>query len=76
MITYEPLIITAGASGNYPRPGLMGREPTLALHPTDLLGRPYDMAAHHEQLQRHIMMERERFQPHATLVAQHEEYIR
>lgn len=68
---------TAAAGGNYPRPGMIGREPTLALHPAELLGRPYaDMAAHHEQLQRHLMLERDRFQPHASLVAHHEEYIR
>ncbi|XP_023289168.1 arginine-glutamic acid dipeptide repeats protein isoform X7 [Orussus abietinus] len=65
------------AGANYPRPGLMPRDPTLALHPAELLGRPYaDMAAHHEQLQRHLMMERDRFQPHASIVAHHEEYIR
>ncbi|XP_034940092.1 arginine-glutamic acid dipeptide repeats protein isoform X5 [Chelonus insularis] len=65
------------AGANYPRPGMMQRDPTLALHPAELLGRPYaDMAAaHHEQFQRHLMMERERFPSHA-LVAHHEEYIR
>ncbi|XP_024935649.1 arginine-glutamic acid dipeptide repeats protein isoform X9 [Cephus cinctus] len=65
------------AGANYPRPGLMPRDPSLALHPAELLGRPYaDMAAHHEQLQRHLMMERDRFPPHASLVAHHEEYLR
>ena len=69
---------TAAAGANYPRPGMMPRDPTLALHPAELLGRPYaDMAAaHHEQLQRHLMMERERFPPHPSLVAHHEEYLR
>lgn len=70
-------MFTAAAGANYPRPGLMPRDPTLALHPAELLGRPYaDMAVHHEQLQRHLMMERERFPPHASLVAHHEEYLR
>ncbi|RLU27449.1 hypothetical protein DMN91_001253 [Ooceraea biroi] len=73
----ERLERLAAASANYPRPGLMPRDPALALHPAELLGRPYaDMAAHHEQLQRHLMMERERFPPHASLVAHHEEYLR
>lgn len=55
----------------------MPRDPALALHPAELLGRPYaDMAAHHEQLQRHLMIERERFPAHASLVAHHEEYLR
>ncbi|XP_032684365.1 arginine-glutamic acid dipeptide repeats protein isoform X5 [Odontomachus brunneus] len=72
----ERLERIAAASANYPRPGLMPRDPALALHPAELLGRPYaDMAAHHEQLQRHLMMERDRFQPHPSIVA-HEEYIR
>ncbi|KAK0175169.1 hypothetical protein PV327_008942 [Microctonus hyperodae] len=67
----------SAASANYPRPGMMQRDPSLAIHPAELLGRPYaDMAAaHHEQLQRHLMMERERFPPHA-IVAHHEEYLR
>ena len=70
-------IYIAAAGANYPRPGLMPRDPALALHPAELLGRPYaDMAAHHEQLQRHLMMERDRFPPHASLVAHHEEYLR
>ncbi|XP_033336648.2 uncharacterized protein LOC117226438 isoform X4 [Megalopta genalis] len=73
----ERLERLAAAGANYPRPGLMPRDPGLALHPAELLGRPYaDMAAHHEQLQRHLMMERDRFQPHASLVAHHEEYLR
>ncbi|XP_076680563.1 uncharacterized protein LOC143375404 isoform X5 [Andrena cerasifolii] len=73
----ERLERLAAAGANYPRPGLMPRDPGLALHPAELLGRPYaDMAAHHEQLQRHLMMERDRFPPHASLVAHHEEYLR
>lgn len=67
---------TAAAGANYPRPGLMPRDPALALHPAELLGRPYSDMVHHEQLQRHLMMERERFPPHASLVAHHEEYLR
>ncbi|KAK6631506.1 hypothetical protein RUM44_006033 [Polyplax serrata] len=65
----------------YPRPNLLPpRDMPLGLHhPADLLGRPYaDQLAHqataHEQLQRQIMLERERF-PHPSLVA-HDEYIR
>lgn len=79
---YFPIVLTfviciAAAGANYPRPGLMPRDPALALHPAELLGRPYaDMAVHHEQLQRHLMMERDRFPPHASLVAHHEEYLR
>ncbi|XP_016771698.1 arginine-glutamic acid dipeptide repeats protein isoform X4 [Apis mellifera] len=73
----ERLERLAAAGANYPRPGLMPRDPALALHPAELLARPYaDMAAHHEQLQRHLMMERDRFPPHASLVAHHEEYLR
>ncbi|XP_029176264.1 arginine-glutamic acid dipeptide repeats protein isoform X4 [Nylanderia fulva] len=73
----ERLERLAAAGANYPRPGLMPRDPALALHPAELLGRPYaDMAAHHEQLQRHLMIERERFPAHASLVAHHEEYLR
>ncbi|XP_011049609.1 PREDICTED: arginine-glutamic acid dipeptide repeats protein isoform X4 [Acromyrmex echinatior] len=72
----ERLERLAAAGANYPRPGLMPRDPALALHPAELLGRPYaDMAAHHEQLQRHLMMERDRFPPH-SIIAHHEEYIR
>lgn len=71
----------AAAGANYPRPGMMQRDPTLGLHPAELLSRPYAdiaAAAHHEQLQRHLMMERERGYPpsHASLVAHHEEYLR
>ncbi|XP_063984953.1 arginine-glutamic acid dipeptide repeats protein-like isoform X2 [Diachasmimorpha longicaudata] len=72
----EFLSRTAAASANYPRPGMMPRDPSLGLHPAELLGRPYaDMAVHHEQIQRHLMLERERFPPHASLM-HHEEYIR
>lgn len=70
-------LIVAVAGANYPRPGMMSRDPGMGLHPAELLGRPYaDIAAHHEQLQRHLMMERERFPQHASLVAHHEEYLR
>ncbi|XP_014615224.1 PREDICTED: arginine-glutamic acid dipeptide repeats protein isoform X5 [Polistes canadensis] len=73
----ERLERLAAAGSNYPRPGLMPRDPALGLHPAELLGRPYaDMAVHHEQLQRQFMMERERFPPHASIVAHHEEYLR
>lgn len=68
----------AAAGANYPRPGMMPRDPTMGMHPAELLGRPYaDMAAaHHEQLQRHLMVERDRLPPHASFVAHHEEYLR
>nr|CAD7598566.1 unnamed protein product [Timema genevievae] len=72
------------ASG-YPRPSILPpREATLGLHPSELLGRgpSYDQLAHqlstqaaHEQLQRQMLLEGQRF-PHPSLVAQHEEYIR
>uniref|UniRef100_T1JDF5 Arginine-glutamic acid dipeptide repeats protein n=1 Tax=Strigamia maritima TaxID=126957 RepID=T1JDF5_STRMM len=70
--------------GAFPRPGMLPRDAGL-IHPA-LLGRPYDeplahQLAAHEQLQRHLLMERERFphpgaQLHPTLMAQHEEYLR
>lgn len=68
--------------GGYPRP------PAGLVHP-GLLGRPYDeqfahqlsAQATHEQLQRHLMLERERYPHpgatlHPSLLAQHEEYLR
>ncbi|GAB6028239.1 hypothetical protein CHUAL_002427 [Chamberlinius hualienensis] len=74
----------------YPRPGLLPREAATLLHPSaaSLLNRQYeDQLAHqltahaHEQLQRQMMMERERYPPpgaqlHPSLLAQHEEYLR
>lgn len=33
-------------------------------------------AAAHEQLQRQMLLERDRFPPHPSIVAQHEEYLR
>ncbi|XP_033226731.1 arginine-glutamic acid dipeptide repeats protein isoform X2 [Belonocnema kinseyi] len=74
----ERLERLAAAGANYPRPGMMPRDPTMGMHPAELLGRPYaDMAAaHHEQLQRHLMVERDRLPPHASFVAHHEEYLR
>ncbi|KAL0271680.1 UNVERIFIED_CONTAM: hypothetical protein PYX00_008695 [Menopon gallinae] len=74
--------LPATAPPGYPRPNLLPpRDMPLGLHhPADLLGRPYaDQLAHqaaaHEQLQRQMLLERERF-PHPSLVAQHDEYIR
>lgn len=78
--------------GVYPRPGLLAREQAL-LHPSaaaaGILSRQYEdqlahqLSAHaaHEQLQRQIFMDRERYPPpgtqlHPTLLAQHEEYMR
>ncbi|XP_046421648.1 arginine-glutamic acid dipeptide repeats protein-like isoform X5 [Neodiprion fabricii] len=73
----ERLERLAAAGANYPRPGLMSRDPSLGLHPADLLGRPYaEMAVHQEQLQRHLMMERERYPHHPSFVAHHEDYLR
>uniref|UniRef100_A0A8D8ZNA4 Arginine-glutamic acid dipeptide repeats protein n=1 Tax=Cacopsylla melanoneura TaxID=428564 RepID=A0A8D8ZNA4_9HEMI len=69
--------------GAYPRaPSLLGQSPRDLHHPADLLARPYaeqlaHQAAAHEHLQRQMMMERDRFPPHPSLVqAQHEEFIR
>lgn len=73
----ERLERLAAAGANYPRPGMIPRDPTMGLHPAELLGRPYaDMAAHHEQLQRHLMVERDRLPPHASVFVHHEEYLR
>ncbi|XP_044741300.1 arginine-glutamic acid dipeptide repeats protein isoform X4 [Chrysoperla carnea] len=63
----------------YPRPSLIPGRDALALHHQDLLSRPYaDQLAHqaaaHEQLQRQMLMERDRFS-HPSIVA-HEEYLR
>jgi len=80
-------------SGVYQRGhGLIPTRDAMALHP-DLLGRPYppELAHHinaHEQLQRHILLDRERqyqghpsapppgLQHHPTFLAQQEEYLR
>lgn len=73
--------LPASAPPGYPRPNLLPpRDMPLGLHHPDLLSRPYaDQLAHqaaaHEQLQRQMMLDRERF-PHPSLVAQHDEYIR
>lgn len=82
--------LPASATAGYPRPSLLPpREATLGLHhPSDILGRggpgyadqlahQLSQAAAHEQLQRQMLLERERFpHPHPSLVAQHEEYLR
>ncbi|KAG8225083.1 hypothetical protein J437_LFUL000062 [Ladona fulva] len=95
MVAAAAAAVSAAASG-YPRPSMIPppRDPTAAAmglhHPTDLLGRPYELAHQlsaqavaHEQLQRQMMLERERFPPHPSapplhpsLLAQHEEYLR
>ncbi|KAL1464986.1 hypothetical protein WDU94_004584 [Cyamophila willieti] len=69
--------------GAYPRPpSLLAQSPRELHHPADLLARPYaeqlaHQAAAHEHLQRQMMMERDRFPPHPSLVAaQHEEFMR
>ena len=57
-------------------PGSAG--PPLGLHHSDLLGRPFpDHLAAHEQLQRHMLLDRERFPHHpSAMMAQHEEFMR
>lgn len=57
---------------------MMPSRESLALHHPDLLGRPYaDQLAHqaaaHEQLQRQMLMERDRF---SHPMHAHEEYLR
>ncbi|KAI5748830.1 hypothetical protein M8J76_002315 [Diaphorina citri] len=79
--------LPGGATGNppvgaYPRPpSLLAGGPRDLHHPADLRAVGFaEQLAHqavaHEHLQRQMMLERDRFPPHPSIVAQHEEYIR
>ncbi|XP_065205520.1 arginine-glutamic acid dipeptide repeats protein-like isoform X2 [Planococcus citri] len=76
----SPAFSLAGtAAGPYPRPGLIPREASMALHhPSELLPRPYadqlmHSAAAQEHLQRQMILERERYAHPAALIQQQQE---
>ncbi|KFM59729.1 Arginine-glutamic acid dipeptide repeats protein, partial [Stegodyphus mimosarum] len=87
----HPLLPPTGYASGAPRPGIVPRAELL--HPASgMLRPPYEeqfahqitaQLAHHEQLQRQILMERERYahmggpMPHPSpLISQHEEFLR